>query len=161
MNRCGRPLVSFEAVVNLIGVTTTKDGELWFAKIERDLLARRILTSVPDRARKIRRYIKPYNEDPKPIRWTYSNPAHRITQLLQSTTSLGYVVADWQQHCWLLRGRRVRVERVPQCSFGPCGQPWTKRAPLHRRYQQSAYSQGRFVRNHHDGGGQRHDGLLR
>jgi transposase len=53
--------------------------ELWFAKIERDLLARGIFTSLPDLARKIRRYIKRYNEDPKPIRWTYSNPAHRIT----------------------------------------------------------------------------------
>jgi transposase len=53
--------------------------ELWFAKIERDLLARGIFTSIPDLARKIRRYIKKYNEDPKPIRWTYSNPAHRIT----------------------------------------------------------------------------------
>jgi len=53
--------------------------ELWFAKIERDLLARGIFTSVPDLARKIRRYIARYNTDPKPIRWTYSNPAHRIT----------------------------------------------------------------------------------
>ena len=53
--------------------------ELWFAKIERDLLARGIFTSIPDLARKIRRYIKRYNEDPKPIRWTYSTPAHRIT----------------------------------------------------------------------------------
>ena len=53
--------------------------ELWFAKIERDLLARGIFTSIPDLARKIRRYINRYNEDPKPIRWTYSTPAHRIT----------------------------------------------------------------------------------
>ena len=53
--------------------------ELWFNTIERDLLARGIFTSLPDLARKIRRYIKRYNEDPKPIRWTYSNPAHRIT----------------------------------------------------------------------------------
>ena len=53
--------------------------ELWFAKIERDLLARGIFTSIPDLARKIRRYITRYNEDPKPVRWTYSNPAHRIT----------------------------------------------------------------------------------
>ena len=53
--------------------------ELWFAKIERDLLARGIFTSIPDLARKIRRYITRYNEDPKPIRWTYSNPAYRIT----------------------------------------------------------------------------------
>jgi transposase len=53
--------------------------ELWFAKIERDLLARGIFTSLPDLARKIRRYITCYNKAPKPIRWTYSNPAHRIT----------------------------------------------------------------------------------
>ena len=53
--------------------------ELWFGKIERDLLARGIFTSIPDLARKIRRYITRYNEHPKPIRWTYSNPAHRIT----------------------------------------------------------------------------------
>jgi transposase len=53
--------------------------ELWFAKIERDLLARGIFTSIPDLARKIRRYIARYNEDPKPIRWIYSDPAHRIT----------------------------------------------------------------------------------
>jgi transposase len=53
--------------------------ELWFGKIERDLLARGIFTSLPDLARKIRRYITRYNEDPKPIRWTYRNPAHRIT----------------------------------------------------------------------------------
>ncbi len=59
--------------------------ELWFAKIERDLLARGIFTSLPDLARKIRRYITRYNEDPKPLRWTYSNPAHRITTLSADT----------------------------------------------------------------------------
>jgi transposase len=59
--------------------------ELWFAKIERDLLARGIFTSLPDLARKIRRYITRYNHDPKPIRWTYSNPAHRITTRLAVT----------------------------------------------------------------------------
>jgi transposase len=53
--------------------------ELWFAKIERDLLARGIFTSLPDLARKIRRYIARYNENPKPIRWVYSDPTHRIT----------------------------------------------------------------------------------
>jgi transposase len=53
--------------------------ELWFGKIERDLLARGIFTSIPDLARKIRRYITRYNEDPKPIRWTYNDPSRRIT----------------------------------------------------------------------------------
>ena len=53
--------------------------ELWFGKIERDLLARGIFTSIPDLARKIRRYITKYNEHPKPIRWTYNDSSHRIT----------------------------------------------------------------------------------
>jgi len=52
--------------------------ELWFAKIERDLLARGIFTSVPDLARRIRTYIRHYNKQPKPIRWSYNNPANRI-----------------------------------------------------------------------------------
>jgi transposase len=53
--------------------------ELWFSKIERDLLARGVFTSVPDLARRIRTYIRHYNERPKPIRWSYRNPAHRIS----------------------------------------------------------------------------------
>jgi transposase len=52
--------------------------ELWFSRIERDLLARGIFTSVADLARKIRRYIHRYNKAPKPIRWAYRNPARRI-----------------------------------------------------------------------------------
>ena len=59
--------------------------ELWFSKIERDLLARGIFTSVADLARKIRRYIRQYNEAPKPIRWNYRNPAHRISSTSVST----------------------------------------------------------------------------
>ena len=59
--------------------------ELWFAKIERDLLARGIFTSVADLARKIRRYIHRYNKTPKPIRWAYRNPAHRISSTSVST----------------------------------------------------------------------------
>ena len=59
--------------------------ELWFAKIERDLLARGIFTSIGDLARKIRRYIHRYNKAPKPIRWAYRNPAHRIGSTSVST----------------------------------------------------------------------------
>src|SRR4029078_5058915 len=51
--------------------------ELWFSKIERDLLARGIFTPVAGLARKIRRYIHRYNRAPKPIRCSYRNPAHR------------------------------------------------------------------------------------
>src|SRR5438874_2300943 len=59
--------------------------ELWFSKIERDLLARGIFTSVPDLARKIRRYIRHYNNAPKPIRWAYRNLAQRIGSTSVST----------------------------------------------------------------------------
>jgi transposase len=53
--------------------------ELWFSKIERDLLARGIFTSVTDLARRIRKYIRRYNTAATPIRWSYRNPAHRIS----------------------------------------------------------------------------------
>jgi len=59
--------------------------ELWFAKIERDLLARGIFTSVADLARTIRRYIRLNNMTPQPIRWAYRNPAHRISSTSAST----------------------------------------------------------------------------
>lgn len=52
--------------------------ELWFAKIERDILARGVFTSKRDLARKIRRYIDRYNIDAKPFRWTYADPSRRI-----------------------------------------------------------------------------------
>lgn len=52
--------------------------ELWFGKIERDLIARGVFTSVNDLARKIRRYIKAYSANAKPIHWKYSDPTRRI-----------------------------------------------------------------------------------
>ena len=52
--------------------------ELWFAKIERDVIARGIFTSKRDLARKLRRYIDRYNHDAKPFRWTYADPTRRI-----------------------------------------------------------------------------------
>jgi transposase len=52
--------------------------ELWFAKIERDILARGIFTSVADLKRKILRYIRRYNADATPFRWSYADPSHRI-----------------------------------------------------------------------------------
>src|SRR3954464_3125001 len=52
--------------------------ELWFAKIERDVIARGVFTSVPDLKRKIMRYIRRYNDDAKPVRWAYADPRRRI-----------------------------------------------------------------------------------
>lgn len=52
--------------------------ELWFAKIERDVLARGIFDSVTDLKKKIMRYIRRYNDDAKPVRWSYADPRRRI-----------------------------------------------------------------------------------
>src|SRR5438874_12268069 len=53
--------------------------ELWFAKIERDVITRGIFTSVTDLKRKLMHYIRQYNKTPKPVKWTYRNPNNRIT----------------------------------------------------------------------------------
>ena len=53
--------------------------ELWFAKIERDVIARGVFTSVPDLKRKLMRYIRQYNKHAKPVKWKYFDPSRRIT----------------------------------------------------------------------------------
>lgn len=52
--------------------------ELWFSKIERDLIHRGVFTSKKDLSRKIMKYIKEYNKSPKVVKWKYSNPKKRI-----------------------------------------------------------------------------------
>ena len=52
--------------------------ELWFAKIERDVIARGVFTSVKDLPRKLMRYIRQYNKAPKPVKWKYCDPSRRI-----------------------------------------------------------------------------------
>ena len=52
--------------------------ELWFAKIEREVIARGIFTSVSDLARKLRRYINAYSANARPIQWKYSDPTRRL-----------------------------------------------------------------------------------
>jgi transposase len=52
--------------------------ELWFSKIERDVIARGVFTSVKDLAKKIMRYIDRYNLQAKPFKWTYKNTRNRI-----------------------------------------------------------------------------------
>lgn len=53
--------------------------ELWFAKIERDVIARGVFTSLADLKRKLMRYIRRYNQQPKPVKWKYFDPTRRIT----------------------------------------------------------------------------------
>jgi transposase len=53
--------------------------ELWFAKIERDVITRGVFTSVPDLKRKLMRYIRQYNKQAKQVKWKYFDPTRRIT----------------------------------------------------------------------------------
>jgi len=52
--------------------------EIWFSKIQRDLIARGIFTSKADLKRRILKYIRHYNTNAKPFKWTYRNTANRI-----------------------------------------------------------------------------------
>ena len=61
--------------------------ELWFAKIERDVIARGIFTSTTDLRRKLMQYIRLHNKSCQPIRWAYSDPTHRIRATRTSETS--------------------------------------------------------------------------
>jgi transposase len=52
--------------------------EIWFSKIQRDIIARGIFTSVDDLHRKIMRYIRSYNQTATPIKWSYKDASDRI-----------------------------------------------------------------------------------
>jgi transposase len=60
--------------------------ELWFAKIERDVIARGVFTSVPDLKRKLMRYIRRYNQAPKTVKWKYFDPTRRIDTSTSAVT---------------------------------------------------------------------------
>lgn len=52
--------------------------ENWFSRIQRDVISRGIFTSVKDLSKKLMRYIREHNKDPKPIKWKYDDPSRRI-----------------------------------------------------------------------------------
>jgi transposase len=52
--------------------------EIWFARIERDVISRGIFLSVRDLSRKLMRYIRTYSQNARPFKWKYSNPKRRI-----------------------------------------------------------------------------------
>ena len=62
--------------------------ELWFSKIQRDVIARGVFTSTEDLARKLRRYINAYSKNAKPIRWKYSDPSRRIRHTKTSSRTV-------------------------------------------------------------------------
>jgi transposase len=61
--------------------------ELWFAKIERDCLARGIFTSTTDLKQKLRQYIRLHNATCQPFVWRYKTPTRRIRATRTSTTA--------------------------------------------------------------------------
>jgi hypothetical protein len=52
--------------------------EIWFARIEREVIARGIFTSVKDLSRKLLRYIRTYSKTAQPFQWKYSDARKRI-----------------------------------------------------------------------------------
>jgi transposase len=52
--------------------------EIWFARIEREVIARGVFTSVQDLARKLMRYIRAYSKTARPFEWKYSDVQRRI-----------------------------------------------------------------------------------
>ncbi|MEX2343386.1 MAG: IS630 family transposase [Steroidobacteraceae bacterium] len=60
--------------------------ELWFGKIERDVIARGVFTSVADLKRKLMRYIRQYNQAPRTVKWKYFDPARRIAPATSAVT---------------------------------------------------------------------------
>ena len=54
--------------------------ELWFAKIQRDVIARGVFTSVKDLDKKLMRYIRQYNQKPKTVKWKYFDPTTQIAR---------------------------------------------------------------------------------
>lgn len=52
--------------------------EIWFSKIQRDLISRGIFTSTTDLRRKIMGYVRLHNRNCRPFLWTYRNTQRRI-----------------------------------------------------------------------------------
>jgi len=57
--------------------------EIWFSKIQRDVIARGIFSSTTDLSRKLIRYIKQYNKTATPFRWRAKNADNRIKAVTQ------------------------------------------------------------------------------
>ena len=52
--------------------------EIWFSRIERDVIARGVFSSVRDLGRKLIRYIRAYSKTARPFHWKYSNPSRHV-----------------------------------------------------------------------------------
>jgi len=79
----GARLLIFEFQLELNNLTSLRN---WFARIEREVIARGIFSSTKDLARKLMRYIHAYSAAAKPFSWKYANASRRIhTKELNAT----------------------------------------------------------------------------
>lgn len=53
-------------------------GENRFSRIQRDVIARSVFTTVKVLDKKLMRYLRQHNKNSKPIKWRYDNPNKRI-----------------------------------------------------------------------------------
>lgn len=53
----------------------------WFSRIQHAVISRGIFTSVRDLDRKLMRYIREHNKNPKPIKRKYDDVSRRIAQV--------------------------------------------------------------------------------
>jgi transposase len=77
--------------------------EIWFSKIQRDVIARGIFHSVKDLAKKLITYIRRYNLKAKPFKWSYRSAERRINHVsgLNATVHQGHPIS-YQIQLWLL-----------------------------------------------------------
>lgn len=52
--------------------------EIWFGRIEREVIARGVFTSLRDLARKLMRYIRAYSKAAHPFTWKHSDVRRRV-----------------------------------------------------------------------------------
>jgi transposase len=52
--------------------------EIWFGRIEREVITRGVFTSVRDLARKLMRYIRAYSKTARPFNWKYADARRRV-----------------------------------------------------------------------------------
>src|ERR1700730_5429248 len=65
--------------------------EIWFSKIQRDVISRGIFTSTTDLSRKLIRYIKQYNKTATPFRWRVKNADNRIKPVTQRASDSAHL----------------------------------------------------------------------
>ncbi len=85
--------------------------EIWFSKIQRDLITRGIFTSKADLARKIARYIKGQNKSAQPFKWTSEIPTVASDETIRS---MRYRSGRHPDHCHRRPQSRVHDRRLPE-----------------------------------------------